>query len=155
MTAYGSASGADLRFAYEAALEAARELWDLAGESDQASTSVRSAAADACVDFLGPMRDRFDEHTDTSCSRLREIGGDLRDLARRIAADWAAARGQQDRINFARWVEHEEANENLWDKTKEFFGGDRDYGSPPDDPPTPAPPRFGATRAPMYPEFGP
>jgi len=158
MTAvYGgaTANAANLRFAYDAALQAARELYRLADDFDEASSTISAARADAVADFLGPMRVQFDEHNDTNRMQLSSLGCQLRGLAGQIAMDWAAARGEQDRINFSRYVAHQKANEGFLDGVKAWFAGDKDYGSPPDNPPIPQGPGYGATRAPMYSQFGP
>lgn len=156
-TVYGGASAgsADLRFAYDAALQAARELWRLAEDFEEGSATVSAARADAVADFLGPMRVQFDEHNDTNRSRLSTLGCQLRGLGGQVAADWAAARGEQDRINFARYVAHQKANEGFLDDVKAWFVGDKDYGSPPSNPPVPQGPGYAPTRGPMYADFGP
>jgi hypothetical protein len=145
----------DLRFGYEAALEAARRLWQLADELEGASGSVTSAHTAAVVDFAGPMRVDFQQQNQTNWSRLRELSGMARSLAEQIGRDWASARGQQDRINYQRYVEHEKAQDSMLDDFKQWFTGEPDYGSAPDNPPPATGPGFFATRCPQYSQFGP
>lgn len=157
MTDYGSASASspNLRFAYDAALAAARELWSLAEDFAQANATMTAAHADAVVDFLGPMRTVFDDRGSYDRAAGTNAAGNLRALAQGIASDWAQARGQQDRINKARWVEHQRADDNFLEKGWQWFAGETDYGPPPANPATPAAPAFAPTREPQYPEFGP
>lgn len=157
MTVYGgaAASGANLHFAFDAALEAARELWRLADDFEEGSSRLSTAHADAVADFLGPKRAQFDTRTQDDRNRLSTLGCNLRGLAGQIASDWAAARGEQDRINFSRYVQAQKANENLLDDVVAFFAGDKDYGAPPSNPPVPTGPGFVATRAPQYASYGP
>lgn len=145
----------DLRFAYDEALQAARDLWRLADEMEEAAASVRVAHAAAGLDFTGPMRTQFDDHNRTNGSRLRELAGRARWLAEQLGRDWASARGQQDRINYQRYVEHQKAQDSLLDDVKQWFTGEPDYGSAPDNPRPATGSTFRATRRAQYAEFGP
>jgi hypothetical protein len=157
VTAYGNAhaNSPNLRFAFDACLQAARDLWALADELDSTSVRVGAAHADAVVDFLGPMRVQFDDHNDTNRSQLSTVGASLRGYAGQLAADWSAARGEQDRINFSRWVEAQKAQEGIVDRVKQWFGPDKDYGSPPGNPPVPTGPAFAVTWCSPYSAYGP
>jgi hypothetical protein len=74
-------------------------------------------------------------------------------LANRFASEWAAARGEQDRINHARYVQHEKDNDSWGENAGEFFVGEDDYGGPPEDPRVPEAPDYAVTREPIHPEF--
>lgn len=101
------------------------------------------------------MRTVFDDRGRYDRAAGANVAGNLRALAERIASDWAKARGQQDRINKARWVEHQRADDNFLEKGWHWFAGETDYGPPPANPETPGAPAFGATRGPLYSDFGP
>jgi hypothetical protein len=145
----------DLRFAYEASLHAARQLWLLAEEMEQSASTVRSARTAAVVDFSGPMRTQFDQQNQTNRSRLGELARSARWLAEQLGRDWASARGQQDRINYQRYVEHQQAQDSFVDDIAQLFTGEPDYGAAPDNPLPATGPGFQATRCPQYSEFGP
>lgn len=157
MTVYGQANAdsPNLRFAFGAALQAARELWALGEELESASATLRSAHAETVRDFLGPMRAQFDDHVDTNRSQLSTLRHSLRGLADQLAADWAAARGEQDRINFARYVRAQKDAEGIVDRVKQWFGPDNDYGSPPGNPPVPTGPGYVETQCSLYSQYGP
>ena len=108
--------------------------------------------------WKGPHRDVFDSKVTTYGSSAASVAAALEALAEGIAAAWAAARGQQNRINKARWVEHEKQNEGVrgWGIV-EAFAGEVDYGPPPDNPSVPASPGFPETGDPvrLHPEWGP
>ena len=52
----------------------------------------------------------------------------LEDLAHSFATQWARARGQQDRINRARYIAAEIDGDNILENTWEWFAGENDYG---------------------------
>jgi hypothetical protein len=79
----------------------------------------------------------------------------LRAFAEQIAFAWACARGQQDRINFARYCEDESTNDGWGENAVESVAGEDDYGPPPENPACPSAPGFAATREAQYPAFGP
>jgi hypothetical protein len=159
LTVYGEAAptDADIVFPFELALPAARDIWKLA-ESVRTSKADLNTAHGTVASWKGPHRDVFDTKVTTYGSSAESVAAALEALADGIAAAWAAARGQQNRINTARWVEHEKANEGArgWGVV-EFFAGEVDYGPPPENPPTPSAPDFGETGDPvrMHPDFGP
>jgi hypothetical protein len=157
LTVYGEAAASDANvvFPFDLALPAARDLWALA-QSVRSSNSVLVTAQGTVASWKGPHRDAFDSKVTTYGSSSSSVASALEVLATGIAAAWAAARGQQNRINKARWVEHEKQNEGArgWGVV-EFFAGEVDYGPPPDNPAVPGAPGFGATGERMYPEYGP
>jgi hypothetical protein len=157
LTVYGEAAASDANvvFPFDLALPAARDLWALA-QSVRSSNSDLVTAQGTVASWKGPHRDAFDSKVTTYGSSSSSVASALEALATGIAAAWAAARGQQNRINKARWVEHEKQNEGArgWGVV-EFFAGEVDYGPPPDNPAVPGAPGFGATGERMYPEYGP
>ena len=148
-----TASDTNVDFAFGLALEAAADLWALAGEV-RAKQGDRIDASDRCVvDWRGPHRDRYDRFLRTEQADAETVAAGLEDLARALAEAWSRARGEQDRINHARYVEQEKSEDSWVENTGEFFVGEDDYGAPPEDPPVPDPPDFAPTRQPIYPEF--
>ena len=147
LTVYGEAAASDANvvFPFDLALPAARDLWALA-------ESVRTSKADLddrpgdgrVVEGSAPRRLRLQGDDLRLVGRERGAAA-LEALAEGIAAAWAAARGQQNRINKARWVEHEKQNEGArgWGIV-EAFAGEVDYGPPPGQP-------VGARRRPASP----
>jgi hypothetical protein len=159
LTVYGEAApnDADIVFPFDLALPAARDLWKLAQEVRTSKTDLTAAQA-TVSSWKGPHRDVFDEKVTTYGLSAGSVANALEALANGIAKAWAYARGQQNRINTSRWVEHEKANEGVrgWGIV-EAFAGEVDYGPPPDNPPIPGSPDFPETGDPvrMHPEFGP
>ena len=79
-------------------------------------------------------------------------------LADLFAEKWAEARGEQNRINWARWVQAEKDDDSWIEDGYEWVAGEDDYGEPPPNPPAPSPPDYSATSAPgqpvvIHPEF--
>ena len=74
-------------------------------------------------------------------------------MANTFAAEWADARGEQDRINHARYVQHEKDNDSWAEDGVEWVVGEDDYGEPPANPSVPQPPDYEPTREPIHPEF--
>jgi hypothetical protein len=159
LTVYGEAAASDANvvFPFDLALPAARDLWELA-QAVRSSNTALVTAQGTVASWKGPHRDAFDSKVTSYGSSASSVASALEALAKGIAAAWAAARGQQNRINRARYVEHEKQNEGArgWGIV-EFFAGEVDYGPPPDNPPVPGEPNFPATGDPvrMHPEFGP
>lgn len=150
----GSANDQNVAFPLDSALPAARAAWRLADAVDDGRTSINDAQELMTV-WVGPHRDLFDTKVTTFGTSTRNVSSGLRDFARQIAFAWAAARGQQDRINFARYCEDEASNDGGLENFGEFFAGETDYGPPPENPGQPYGPAFAETREPMYPQFGP
>jgi hypothetical protein len=148
-----TASSTNVAFAFELALDAARDLHSLAGEVRSSQDDRTAASRRAVVDWRGPHRDHFDSLLSTEGADAATVADGLVTLANLFASTWAQARGEQDRINFARYVEHDKSQDSWLEDTGEFFAGETDYGSPPGDPPVPAAPDYAATRAPIHPEF--
>jgi hypothetical protein len=155
-----SASSANVWFAFDTALTAADSLWQLASAIDS-KQEAWSGAAPGESEWEGPHGDHFRANKTANESDAETVAGGLRATANLLASKWAEARGEQDRINFARWVEaqqkaHEEDSwfgESIVDAVGDFFHKE-DYGRPPEDPPVPtAEDGFAATRSPVHPEY--
>lgn len=157
LTVYGEASANDANvvFPMDMALPAARNVWQLADEVEASKGQLSTAQTSAQRDWLGPHREVFDSKCTTYSTSAGNTADAIRALATGLAEAWAAARGQQDRINKARYVEHEISDDGAVENFFEHFSGEDDYGPPPDNPGVPGGPGFAETRAPMHSEFGP
>jgi uncharacterized protein YukE len=152
MGGYG-ASASNVVFEYEQALLAARQLYALA---DALSTKHETRVGEAALvvdGWEGGHRDTFDSKMATEHGDMEAIRQALRDLAAKFASEWAAARGEQDRINQARWVQQQKDDDSWAEDGVEWITGEDDYGPPPEDPEPPPPPDFMPTRDPIHPEF--
>jgi hypothetical protein len=151
---YGNerASDQNIPFAFDTALAAARDCWALAGEVRHHDQALGTDAG-RLASWTGPKKLQLDEKVGGLHRDAETIAGGLEALAHDFAVMWAQARGQQDRINRARWVEREMDDDNPLENAWEWFAGEDDYGPAPDDPPVPVPPWFEATRAPMFTEY--
>lgn len=154
MTAYGNASQENVNFNFTLALEVARDLHTLSGAvgtKHQARADLRTACE---TDWKGPHQQTFSSKNGVEDTDAGTIKTELVDLAKKFAAAWAEARGEQDRINFARYVQHEEDSESgVEDFWEDNVAGDDDYGDPPSNPSAPSGPDYDETREPQYAEF--
>jgi hypothetical protein len=159
LTVYGEAAAndVDVAFPISSALSAARAAYRLADavSASRTTTNTLNATHLSDVDFKGPHADVSDSKVEAYRTSATNMASGLRTFAEQIAQGWAAARGQQDRINFARYCEDESSNDGWGENAVEFFAGEDDYGPPPENPPVPSAPGFSATREPQYPAFGP
>jgi hypothetical protein len=153
-TAYGDASQENVDFNFTLALTVARDLHELADTVDskhQARADLRAACQ---KDWAGPHQQTFVAKNGVEDTDASTMKTELVDLANKFAAAWAEARGEQDRINFARYVQHEEDSEggleNFWEDN---IAGDDHYGDPPGNPSAPEGPDYRETREPQYAEF--
>jgi hypothetical protein len=148
-----SASSENVVFAYDEALQAARDLTSL-GSVVTAKQEARATEAGLAVDgWEGGHRDAFDTRMTPEGSDAATVADGLAALAGLFASRWAEARGEQDRINFARYVQHEKDEDSWGENAGEWVVGEDDYGAPPEDPPVPEGPEFAVTRDPIHPEF--
>jgi len=156
MAAYGNASAnsANVVYPFDSALPAARAVNVFSQDTAGCSTVVGTATENVLANWIGPYRDKLatDAESFRSPSATNLVAA-LDHLAGGIAVSWAAARGQQDRINHARYVEWDIAQDNMAENAFEFFAGETDYGPPPSDPATPAPDGYAETRSPIRAEF--
>jgi hypothetical protein len=152
---YGNetASDANVVFAYDLALDAARDLYALAGQVREHQSQRAGLKPAAEHDWQGPKHDDFVTRMAHEGTDATNVADGLVDMANELAGNWAKARGQQDRINFARYVDHETSSDGFLENVGEFFTGEDDYGSPPENPPVPSPPQFAVTRAPQHAEY--
>jgi hypothetical protein len=160
-----SANSQNVRFAYDLALQVASKLYQLSRMVDAKHDAWTSGAGTALRGWEGPHADHFRGNKGANDDDARVVVKGLQDTANFFARKWAEARGEQDRINWARWVEaqqraHDEDawfGESAWDATHDFFfKTDYGEGGPPPDPPIPTHDNdFAPTRSPMHTEYGP
>lgn len=168
MGAYGQsdlAAGADVRFPFELALQAARNAWRLAQELRSTAEGVRHDATTTMGPWVGPKRDEFDQRWPDEHRKAQSVVDGFEQLARDFAEAWSRARGEQDRINHSRYVAAEEEKRRKADEGFQFgdipgffterWGGQPDYGPTPPDPPVPTAPHFTTRHRPVHPEYGP
>ena len=148
-----SASSTNVNFAFATALSAARDLHALAGVL-YTKHDARAGEATTAVDgWEGGHRTTFDTKMTTEGTDVESLRGALVTLAGKFASEWAAAWGEQDRINFARYVQAQKEEDSWVEDGTELVVGEDDYGAPPDDPPVPQAPDYEVTRAPMHTEY--
>jgi hypothetical protein len=148
-----SASSANVNFAYGLALQAARDLYTLSGVV-RTKHDARATEGTLAVDgWEGGHRTTFDGKMAAEGTDVDAIAGALVTLANLFASEWSAARGEQDRINHARYVQHEKDNDSWVEDGAELVVGEDDYGAPPEDPPAPEAPDYAVTREPVHAEF--
>jgi hypothetical protein len=148
-----AANSHDVVFAYGTALQAARDLNALAIEIHEKQTAWAGEAAKAVIGWEGGHRDFFNSNLITLGTDAAFIIGGLTLLADLFAAAWATARGEQDRINWARWVQAQK-DDDWWGEDVVDFFYEEDMGEPPADPPRPtAEDGYQPTRQPIHPEY--
>jgi hypothetical protein len=143
----------NVNFAFDEALQAARDLYELSGVVDAKQDARATAAVSGVEGWEGDHRTAFDTKLTTEGTDADTIRGALISLADLFASEWAAARGEQDRINHARYVKHEKDNDSWAEDGVEWVAGEDDYGAPPGDPAVPESPDYAPTREPVHPEF--
>jgi hypothetical protein len=154
MTVYGegAADDANVPFPYELSKSGAAAIWRLADAVGAARSSMIDGHGAATVDWEGPEKADFDAKVSSFVESCNSCEAALRHLADGIGAAWAAARGQQDRINTARWFQHEEQNQSILEDIGDFFSQDK-APDPPRNPSAATAPDFSPTREPVHPEF--
>lgn len=148
-----SASSSNVNFAYDTALQAARDLYTLSGAVNTKHDSRATEGSLAVDGWEGGHRSTFDTKMTAEGTDAETVRSALVTLADTFASEWAAARGEQDRINHARYVQHEKDDDNWVEDGAELVVGEDDYGAPPDNPPVPDAPDYAVTRDPVHPEF--
>jgi uncharacterized protein YukE len=143
-------AGQDVHFDFGLALEVARSCHQLSRYLPDKQAAREGMARVAQTDWTGHHAQTFEQHMQASHTDAERLSAALRALADGYSSSWAKARGEQDRVNFARHVDRERANRSWLDDVGDFLFGGPDYGDPPSDPPVPAAPDFNPTRAPMY-----
>ncbi|HET6950776.1 MAG TPA: hypothetical protein VFI47_10395 [Acidimicrobiales bacterium] len=146
-----SASSHDVTFEFDLALQTARQLYELSTEVEGKQSSWATEAAKAQDGWVGGHRDTFDANLTTAGLDASEVKGALRSLANLFATRWAEARGEQNRINWARWVQAEKDDDNWAEDGVEWIAGEDDYGEPPGNPAPPQPPGYAETHLPGLP----
>jgi hypothetical protein len=158
MASYGGINPAaeNIRFPYAAALEAAQDMWALGKYVREKYGDREPLAEHAREEWHGPHRDTFNGHMADEKADAGVIASGLEQLAKDLAQQWRKARGEQDRINWARFVEAKLDDDGTLENAWEWFAGENeDYKDVPKDPDPPQPPHFEPTAKPAYPEFGP
>ena len=159
MSLYGTAdaSAPNLNYPFDQALTTAKALVKLADQLQTSRSTRATQESHAKVDWLGPSRRDFVSLTGAVDSTSISTEGTLSDLSTQIATQWAQARGQQDRINHARWALEQKSHESgiRHSAVGNWLLGEKDYGAPPENPATPVGPSFRPTRDPIHPEHGP
>lgn len=149
-----TANSANVNFDFGLALQAARDLYALSGKVTACQSARASAATSARPDWSGPKRDSFDTKMSTEAQNSSGVSEGLVTLANAFAKAWSEARGEQDRINMARYVQHQQDSENWAESAWDSVAGQHDYGAPPQNPPVPtAANGFAPTRKPVHPEY--
>jgi type VI protein secretion system component VasF len=148
-----SASSTNVSFAYDTALQAARDLYSLSGVVNTKHDSRATEATSATDGWDGGHRTTFDTKMTTEDTDAESVRGALVTLANKFASEWAAARGEQDRINHARYVQHEKDDDSWVEDGAELVVGEDDYGAPPENPSVPEAPDYAVSRDPVHPEF--
>ncbi len=137
-----SANWTDVRFDYDGSLELARRLWQLADRLDTLAGERHRWAADALVDWAGPLGAEFAGRVDTEAADVARISGELRVTANGWAQAWAGALNQQNRRLFARACELVRRRRSVGDQIVGFFTGHDDLPSEPATRSIPSAPRF-------------
>jgi hypothetical protein len=151
-----SANAANVNFDFARALAAARQLQELAdavkNSRETWAEKAHNAQADGTTgEWKGGKRDVFDHNLVTARTDAERIESGLRALADKLAQQWARARGQQNRINWARWVQAEKDDDGWAENSWEWVAGEDDYGEPPKNPPDPPGPHYPETHLPGQP----
>ena len=150
-----TANSQNVFFAYETALAAARELYRM-------STVLRSkhgARIDEIdhtglyTDWIGPKQTECSTKITSEGTDLETLETALVSLANLFATKWSEARGEQDRINHARWAKAQDADDSWGEDAWQSVAGEPDHGPPPENPPVPRSPEYRPTRDPIHPEF--
>ena len=157
MGVYGSndvANKANVNFNYGLALQAARDLYQLSHAVTVCASGRAAAANVARPDWEGGKRDEFESKLKVEAQDASTASSELVALANQFAKSWAEARGEQDRINQARYTQ-DKLNHRSWAEKEwqDNIAGDPNYGGPPSDPPVPSAPDFSPTRAPIHAEY--
>lgn len=155
---YGNATAnsANVVYPFGSFHDAASAAHQVSTKLSEFSAALAAQATAAAVGWTGPLSEVFAAKADVLQRSCANQSSAATSLASGIASAWSAARGQQDRINFARYVQSEIEDDNLLENFVEYFGGEDDYGPPPANPEVPgAHNGYAPTRRPMYPNFGP
>lgn len=148
-----AAPRANVDVAFDEALQCACDLYALSGVVTTKHEARVSEAA-LCVDgWEGGHRTDFDAKMTAEDTDVGTVSEALVTLADLFATTWAEARGEQDRINFARYVGDERDSDGWGENALELFTGENDLGAPPGNPPVPESPDYAPTREPIHPEY--
>lgn len=149
-----TANTRNVDFAFDTALRAARDLHALANVVDGKQDARATEGTLAQDGWEGGHVETFRTRMSAEGRDAGTVKGALVTLAKRFASEWAAARGEQDRINFARYVQEQKEGDSWVEDGAELIVGEDDYGEPPADPPIPTYEHgYQPTREPMYDEY--
>ncbi|MGH9209957.1 MAG: hypothetical protein ACRD2C_04675 [Acidimicrobiales bacterium] len=153
------ASAANIDFEYDLALSAARDLSSLASVVNDKSYAWQTEAGKALnvagdTPWEGGKSDHFNSNLSTATTDGETISSHLGHLATTFAEQWARARGEQDRINHARWAQAQRDDDGWFENNVTELVYDEDTGPPPEDPDPPsASNNWEPTREPIHPEY--
>jgi type VI protein secretion system component VasF len=148
-----SANSQNVNFAFDLALQVARDLHTLSGAVSAKQDARATEATKAIDSWEGGHREAFNSKMTAEDTNAGTVSSALVTLANLFASKWAEARGEQDRINHARYVQHEKDDDSWVEDGYELVAGEDDYGAPPDNPSAPSPPDYTPTRDPIHPEY--
>jgi hypothetical protein len=149
-----SANSQDVDFKFGLALRAARDLHTLSLMVDSVGAAWAAEGRKALEGWEGGHSDHFETSQSLAGTNAGACKAGLQSTARMFGTKWAECRGEQDRINFARWV-NAQKEDDWWGEDLVDYVYEEDHGAPPDNPPQPEPPLYLATRPPQHPEYGP
>jgi len=138
------AIAADVDFDYQAALDLARRLRDLADRVDTVARSRQGRCGDALVGFAGAHADEFARRAEAEAANSLGLAVKLRQDADLCATIWKTAMDEENMRRYARHVQsllrHRSLAERIWDGA---FGN----GFPPEPHPVrqPQPPAYTPT----------
>jgi len=148
-----SADMPNVDFEYSLALAAASDLSQLGGLVNDKAYAWHTEAVKAQDGWVGGHSDHFNANLGTAGTDAETITTHLGHLASLFAEQWANARGEQDRINHARWAQAQEDDDGWIENNVVEIVYDEDPGEPPPNPEPPEPPDYAPTRDPIHPEY--
>jgi hypothetical protein len=116
-------AGTSIRFDYDGALRAARELWQLADAMDHFESDRTSATADALVSFEGQHANELRGRSENRHTSSTNVARGLRNDALDCAASWKRAMDQENRVRYAQHIDHLKSERNFVTKVADHFTG--------------------------------
>jgi len=142
-------AGAHVVFAFDAALDAARRLWTLAAVVEAAASARHRAMSEALVGFQGPVADAFAERADREASETARVVALLRTDARTLAASWAAAMDEENRVRRAVRTTELKERRSWLERSGDALTGFDEWPAPVPPVAVPCPPTFVPTAEPV------
>ena len=134
----------DLVFDYQAALNLARQLNNLAVQLAQAGTTRQGLADVAKKDFIGAFADQFGSRVTVEQANFRAVVQGLRNDAMALAMMWKKAMEEENRRLYGRHVDDMKNHRSVLESIGDWFTG-FDYPPEPAPVPLPQPPAFTPT----------